>query len=194
MIIAMIILVVEWFFRLFKMSLSIPEATPQLLARNVVHLTIPLPTGFVSRRFWKSWKPGSHVRLTIPSIGLLQPHPFTIASVPTDGNIQLYIRARSGFTQRLYEKTAGSILAQRPVGLKVHFEGLYGSQAPSFSQFDVVLLVSSGIGVSFTMPILRDVVHRVRQIQEGQNSRCKRIGFVWVVKHQGSIPVKSYLQ
>jgi len=186
-------LAVEWLFRLFKMSLSLPEAIPQLLARNVIHLTISMPTGFVSRRFWNTWTPGSHVRLSIPSIGLLQPHPFTIASIASDGNIQLYIRARKGLTQRLYEKTAGAILSGRPVGLKVHFEGLYLSKTPSFQQFDVVLLVSSGIGVTFTIPILRDLVQHVKQIEEGQNCRCKRIGFVWVVKHQGSFPMKNLL-
>jgi len=49
-----------------------------------------------------------------------------------------------------------------------------------------VLLISSGVGVAFTIAILKDIIERVKVIQQSDgNCRCKRIGFIWIVKHQG---------
>jgi predicted ferric reductase len=182
----MAILVLQLFIRVFKLLLPLPHATSQLLPNGVIRLTIPMPVNPIARRLWKTWTPGSHVRITIRSIGLLQPHPFTIASLPTDKQIQLYIRAKAGFTQRLYEKTAAAAITGSTLSTKVHFEGIYSAKFPNFSKFDVVLLISSGIGVTFTIPILKDIVERVKVIQQREGDcRCKRIGFVWIVKHQG---------
>ena len=122
----------------------------------------------------------------IPSIGLFQTHPLTIASLPSDGNVVIYVRARSGFTRRVYERAAAAVVSGIPASLKVHFEGIYGGKFPSFSNFDVVLLIAGGIGASFTIPILREIVMKAKDL-EAQNAaaRCKRIGFVWIVKNQG---------
>jgi hypothetical protein len=176
----------EWIFRFFKMILPIPKARTLIFPGNVVRLTISLPTNRISRFFWKSWSPGSHVRITIPSIGLLQPHPFTIASLPSDDRIQLYIRSREGFSRRLYERAAAGVVSRTPSNINVHFEGIYGGRYPSFAKFDVVLLIASGIGITFIVPILKDLVLKVKSIQsQERDCRCKRIGFVWVVKHRG---------
>ena len=158
----MAILVLQWFIRLFKILLPLPRATSQLLPHNVVRLTIPIPVNPIALRLWKTWAPGSHVRIAIPSIGLLQPHPFTITSLPTEKKIQLYIRAKTGFTQRLYEKTAAAAIAGGSLSIKVQFEGIYSGKFPTFAQFDVVLLISSGIGVTFNIAILKDIVERVK--------------------------------
>ena len=186
MAILMAILVLQWFIRVFKILLPLPHATSQLLLQDAVRLTIPVPVNPIARRLWKTWTPGSHVRITIPSIGLLQPHPFTITSLPAEKKIQLYIRAKAGFTQRLYEKTAAAAITGSTFSTKVHFEGIYSAKFPNFSKFDVVLLISSGIGVTFTIPIVKDIVERVKIIQQQDGDcRCKRIGFVWIVKHRG---------
>jgi NAD(P)H-flavin reductase len=171
------------------MFLPIPKATAQILPGKVTRLTIPLPTNLVARYLWNSWSPGSHLRITIPAIGLLQPHPFTIASLPSDKELRLYIRSRAGFSQLLYEKTAGSMIAGQPPSLKINFEGLYRATVPSFAKFDVVLMISSGIGITFCITILKDIVQKVKEIQARDgHCRCKRIGFVWVVKHRGPLP------
>jgi predicted ferric reductase len=185
-LISISLLAKEWIFRLFKMLLPIPNAKPLVFPGSVVRLTITLPTNPISRFFWKSWTPGSHVRITIPSIGLLQPHPFTIVSLPSDNKIQIYVRSREGFSRRLYERAAAGVVSRTPTNLNVHFEGIYGGKYPSFAKFDVVLLIASGIGITFTVPILKDLVKKVKAIQaQEQECRCKRIGFVWVVKHRG---------
>ena len=186
-----ILLSLQWTFRLVKMFLAMPPATAQLLPANVICLTIPLPTHGLQRWLWSKWTPGTHVRLTIPSLGLLQPHPFSIASNPSDEKIQIYVHARDGFTRRLHERTAAAMIKGSSLSIKVNCEGMYTSHIPCFGKFDVVLLMASGIGVTFTIAILKDVVQKVKMIraQEG-DSRCKRIGFVWIVKRRGCFPLK----
>jgi len=183
-----ILLCLQWIFRLIKMFLPMPSATAQLLPSNVICLTIPIPTARIQKYLWSKWTPGAHLRLTIPSLGLLQPHPFTIASLPSEQKIELYVQARQGFTRRLHERTAAAMIKGSSLSVKVNFEGIYTPHIPCFGKFDVLLLISSGIGVTFTMAILKDVVQKVKMIQaQDGDCRCKRIGFVWTVKHRGEI-------
>lgn len=166
------------------MMLPIPKAATTIYPGNVVRLSIPIPSNPIPKFLWRKWSPGAHVRITVPCIGILQPHPFTIASLPSDGHMQLYIRSREGLSRRLYEKAAASVIGQRQLHLKVHLEGIYGAKHHSFTKFDVVLLIASGIGVTFTIPILQELVQKAKILQQG-DCRCRRIGFVWVVKHKG---------
>lgn len=46
-----------------------------------------------------SWNVGQHVYLTVSKISRLQYHPFTIASMPSTGDIRLVIRKQNGFTK-----------------------------------------------------------------------------------------------
>jgi hypothetical protein len=101
--------------------------------------------------------------------------------------MHLYIRSREGFSRRLYEKAAASVIGQRQLHLNVHLEGIYGAKYHDFAKFDVVLLIASGIGITFTIPILQELVQKAKILQQG-DCRCRRIGFVWVVKHRGTNP------
>lgn len=69
----------------------------------------PLQRGlsFILLKYRRSfhWKPSNHLFITIPAINSLQSHPFTIASLPIDGNCQLLIQVHDGFTKRLYDQT-----------------------------------------------------------------------------------------
>jgi hypothetical protein len=184
-----VVLSLDWIPRLLKMLLRIPRAETRILPGNMIRLTIPIPVvNPITRWLWKSWQPGQHIRITIPAIGVLQPHPFTIASIPEDGVIQLFIRAHHGFTQRLYEKASASIISGRQPLINVHIEGIYGAKFPSFALYDVVLLIASGAGATFTIPILKDLIRKSKDLQSSDRKyRCKKIGFVWVVKTRGRL-------
>ena len=190
MIVAMIGLALDWILRLIKMSLPIPRGETRIFPGNVVRLTIPIPTtNFLTRWLWNTWSPGQHARITIPAIGLLQSHPFTIASIPYDNCMQFFIRSQHGFSERLYERASASIIADREQVVNVQIEGVYGAKFPSFALYDIVLLIASGAGASFTIPILKDLIRLSKDLlQSDKNYRCKRIGFVWVVKSQGLMP------
>ncbi|PWY83442.1 hypothetical protein BO70DRAFT_335458 [Aspergillus heteromorphus CBS 117.55] len=138
------------------------------------------------------WKAGQHIFLTCHSIAPLQSHPFTISSLPEDNKLELYVRAEKGGTRRFFRYASkhhdilgsGDRDTPRNQTRTVFIEGPYGRMRP-LEQFDSVILLAGGMGVTFTMPCLRDIVARWRTEQTGQSTQLaatKRIRFVWVVK------------
>ncbi|KAL6722311.1 ferric-chelate reductase Frp1 [Lecanora helva] len=128
-----------------------------------LHATPGDITSVVIRNIHFTWKPGQHVLLWCPSLGPLESHPFTIANVSQGvsgqqpNEIQLVIRARSGFTRRLHRrvsKAAGS----RPPIIRAFLTGPLGS-LPSWNAYETVILISASTGASFTLPILESILH-----------------------------------
>ncbi|KAJ6102670.1 hypothetical protein N7486_005097 [Penicillium sp. IBT 16267x] len=140
----------------------------------------------------KKWTPGQHALLSIPKLGLGQSHPATILSIPSSHNNDLVflLRARRGFTRRLLhsaqsssanllEKTEDARTVQVPGQYLSLLGGPYGGSHGDFAAFDTVLLVAGSTGVTFTLPILLDIAHRVKT----QKLPVRRLVFVWVVRN-----------
>ena len=131
----------------------------QALAGQITVLTIH-DIGF-------SWKAGQHILLWCPTVGPLESHPFTIASTPIANSdnglkrIQLVIRARSGFTRRLYRQANSSRM------VTAFLTGPFGN-LPTWNTFETLVLISASTGASFTLPILETVLNQpccVRKIE-----------------------------
>lgn len=150
-----------------------------------------------------SWQAGQHVFLTCHSIVPLQSHPFTIASLPDDGKLELFIRAENGGTRRLFRyaskngKVLGGLDSAPAARSRTAFvEGPYGT-IRSLRQFDSVVLLAGGMGATFTMPLLRDIASvwtkeskgQIRQgsLQARRLAATKRIRFVWVIKSRAQL-------
>ncbi|KAH8717125.1 hypothetical protein GQ44DRAFT_829589 [Phaeosphaeriaceae sp. PMI808] len=164
-------------------------------------------TGFV-------WKPGQHVFLSCHSVVPLQSHPFTVASIPEDGVMEFLIKSETGGTRRFLrhaEKTHG--LSETPQnvneatelltgfgrGRTVTIEGPYGCLRP-LRQFDTVVLFAGSTGVTFTLPLLCDIVQGWREntATDTRNSHwslfkrqpgavTRHARFVWVIKGRGQL-------
>ena len=110
-----------------------------------------------------TWKPGQHVLLWCPSLGLLESHPFTLANIPQEDRsghrkeMQLIIRARSGFTQRLYRKAA-SMRRDKSSTTRAFVTGPLGN-LPAWNTFETLVLISASTGASFTLPILESILN-----------------------------------
>jgi len=110
-------------------------------------------------------------------------HPFTIASIREpegDGSHPLVfiIRAMDGFTRHLYNYAVSH--PGKPVTVLV--DGPYG-WPPSVDSFSSVVLLAGGSGVSFTLPLLLDIISSVRRGE----SPVGRVLFVWSVKHYDDV-------
>ncbi|PWY75826.1 metalloreductase [Aspergillus eucalypticola CBS 122712] len=134
------------------------------------------------------WKPGQHVFLTCHSIVPLQSHPFTIASIPEDNKMVMYVRAEKGGTRRFFRyasKNHQVLGASDQVAVKqartVFIEGPYGQMRP-LKQFDSVILLAGGMGATFTVPCLRDIVAKWKAESTARLAATKRVRFVWVIK------------
>ncbi|KAL8697301.1 MAG: hypothetical protein Q9201_007191 [Fulgogasparrea decipioides] len=148
------------------------------------------------------WKAGQHVFLTCHKLAPLQAHPFTIASIPADGRLELLVKSKSGGTRnflRHAEKLQGLPLTSDDLRQcheqNVILEGPYGRIRP-LRQFDSVFLIAGSSGATFTIPLMRDLVscwwkHKnnrscgfMHPAFAFQGAATRFIRFIWVIKFQ----------
>ncbi|CCG81677.1 Ferric reductase transmembrane component [Taphrina deformans PYCC 5710] len=138
--------------RIIRVLLAAPYSGAELanINEDLVSLTIPRP------RFgpMRTWVPGSHAFLNIPSVtGFHQHHPFTICSIPEDGHIRFVIKKQKGFTDALHKRDVGTV--------RCLVDGPYGSlEMTRFALFPKVLLIAGGVGITFALPVLRSLLSR----------------------------------
>ena len=142
-----------------------------------------------------TWSAGQHVFLSCHSIIPLQSHPFTIASIPSDGKMEFFVKAEKGGTRRFFrhaEKTSLSLPTEEQEGelqvgddktKSVAIEGPFGRIRP-LRQFDSVILFAGSTGATYTVPLLRDLV---AAWLSGAPVVTRHIRFVWVVKSRGQV-------
>ncbi|KAK7695500.1 hypothetical protein QCA50_000136 [Cerrena zonata] len=151
-------------------------ATVELLSEDTIRLTL--------RRTF-NWKAGQHAYVILPTVSELpfEAHPFTIASIPhaldgTNGTkekeVSFIIRGRDGFTGRLRDHAVGNA-GQSTV--PAYIDGPYGCP-PDLTQYSTCILIAGGSGVSYTLPLLLNLVHKAR----AGNLSTQRVIFVWAVR------------
>ncbi len=143
-----------------------------------------------------SWTAGQHVLLSCHTITPLQSHPFTIASIPSDGRMEFLVKSKSGGTKRYLQhaEKVGLPTTEIPVHFRHHsavtIEGPYGRIRP-LKQFDSVMLIAGSSGGTFILPLLRDVVQSWKSSSTQQPQRpwgtpvgaaTRYMRCVWVVK------------
>lgn len=198
-------------------------AYAQLLPGKTLRLTLRTPNRF-------AWLPGQYINLCIPQVGFWQSHPFTIASAynagfpsstlfsdddnmeqglvdKTEGEertIVLLVRARRGFTLRLWEhvrrereKQIRAIevqtgqqyirgeVAKTVTGVHVRalIDGPYGSiQRVRWHVHSTVVIICGGSGISSGMSILEHLCSVMAGNRQVKNFQVKRVRFVWMLR------------
>ncbi|TAQ84392.1 hypothetical protein B7494_g7293 [Chlorociboria aeruginascens] len=163
---------------------TLVEALPGNACRVTVDLARP----------W-TFKPGQHAYLYMPSIGLWTSHPFSIAWSEEAENfdseklamnrqdilsmqktrMSFVIRARTGFTNKLYKKAESS-----PDGrffTKCFAEGPYGGMHMMHS-YGTVMLFAGGVGITHQVPHVRDLVAGFAN----KTTATRKIVLVWVIQ------------
>ncbi|KAI0774396.1 ferric reductase NAD binding domain-containing protein [Fomes fomentarius] len=151
------------------------SAIVELVSSDTIRLTL---------RRKMNWRAGQHAYVLLPTVSDLptEAHPFTIASVPraldgSDGHsekeIVFLVRGRSGFTGRLREYAARNGTCRVPAFV----DGPYGCP-PDLKNYSTCILIAGGSGVSYTLPLLLDIVHNARK----GTSSVRRVIFVWAVR------------
>ena len=145
-----------------------------------------------------SWCPGQHVLLSCHTVAPFQSHPFTIASIPSDGKMEFFVKSKMGSTKRFLEyaeKQQNLPLLEheheRGQSSAILIEGPFGRMRP-LRQFDSVFLIAGSSGGTFTIPLLRDIVHTWKSVDSESGSRWSWSGpsgaatrylrCVWIVK------------
>ncbi|KAK5122207.1 hypothetical protein LTR85_004117 [Meristemomyces frigidus] len=190
---AIICWVIERFLRLWKLVRNntgngITKAEVEALPGDAVRVTLRIA------KPWK-FKPGQHVYMYMPSVGLWTSHPFSLAwsdsqtdfasekSLPNNHQdifaskkttMSLVIRRRTGFTDKMWRKAEMS-----PGGKFVttaFVEGPYGNQ--SFQSYGTVMLFAAGVGITHQLPHVRDLVAAY------SNGTCatRKVILVWIIQ------------
>lgn len=160
-------------------STQTPAILTHLPKTNLLSISIPL-TSKLAQRFQT---PGQHIYLSLPAsptspLNKLRLNPFTIANLPSQENhLRVVIRCLAGTTKLLSTLAHSSKKASIPLQI----EGPYGS-APYFpnllEQYDCILLIAGGVGATFTLPIYRHLLQRLRTTDDAP----AKIRFVWSVR------------
>ncbi|KAJ5793171.1 uncharacterized protein N7503_009149 [Penicillium pulvis] len=137
---------------------------------------VPMQDGAVRVKLQRglNCSPGSHAFLWMPSIRLLETHPFTMVST---NPVEFLIRRYDGYTHDLYK-----LAHERPgCVVRCSVDGGYG-QVPDFMDFDKIILVAGGSGATFTFAI---AINLIRQCAAANVT--KSIDFIWTVKYTSSL-------
>ena len=123
------------------------------------------------------WRPGQHIRLSIPRLGLLESHPYTISNAHSQSpsnpttEAHLVVRAHSGFSRRVYKH---ALKQQGSFSMRALVSGPYGDP-PTWNTFETLVLAAASTGASFTLPIVESVL---------ENPCCvRRIDFLLLLRH-----------
>lgn len=167
---------------------GVTKAEVEALPGDAVRITLRVA------RSWK-FRPGQHVYMYMPSVGLWTSHPFSLAwSQEADSltgekmlpsskqdifgtrtvNMSLIVRRRTGFTDRLYNKAE---LAPGGKFMTTAFvEGPYGNQ--SFQSYGTVMFFAAGVGITHSVPHVRDLVAAYA------NGTCatRKVVLVWIIQ------------
>ncbi|CAK1354516.1 hypothetical protein CB0940_01646 [Cercospora beticola] len=160
------------------------EALPGDAMRVTMHMA----------RLWK-FKPGQHIYLYIPSIGMWTSHPFSVAwsDESTDAaaekglpmarqdlfaakttSMSLIIRRRTGFTDTLWRKAEAA--GPTPMITTGYVEGPYGNE--SFQSYGTVMLFAAGVGITHQVPHVRDLV----AAYANGTAATRKIVLVWTIQ------------
>jgi NAD(P)H-flavin reductase len=145
-------------------SLTTTKTKTQFLnPANLLILTVTLPEKRLNTR-----KPNTHFFLYQPFQWRgWENHPFT-AVVTGPQTLTFYIRPYGKFTGRLMK-------SQNP---RLIVEGPYSDSGVDLKQFDNVLLIAGGSGISATLSYLRSFIPSV-EIQPG-----KKMKFMWAAREE----------
>jgi len=171
---------------LYKTTLFEMSSHKGVWERSGVAFVTHLSSGMmrVSVQLRLHWRPSQHAFLRFPQLRMFDNHPFTIVSVPdekststspTNNTLTFLIRPYDGLTKTLFETT-------RPVD--VMLDGPYGglSNRPE-RQFDKVILVAGGGGISAMLPWLS---HFLPILRAGSD-RLTQVHLVWCIRHESAI-------
>lgn len=128
------------------------------------------------------WRAGQHLYLWMPQVGLLDHHPYTIASAHSlpetciGNSIQLVVRKHRGFSRKLYDHALKLQTGAKQDTVTAFVTGPYGL-APRWDIYETLVLISASTGASFTLPILESVLMAKR------DSLCtRRVDFLLAAK------------
>ncbi|KAJ7202288.1 ferric reductase NAD binding domain-containing protein [Mycena pura] len=180
----------------------------EVRSRHVTYLSkvIQHPSNVVELQIKKektTARAGEYIFINCPEISYFQWHPFTLTSAPQEDYISVHIRVEGDFTTALAkavgcnfesktEKEKGgadSTVMQpsisRPLP-RIMVDGPFGTCSEEFMDYETVLLVAAGIGVTPFASILKAIWYRLNNFGGDKPTRLSKVYFTWVIRDFGT--------
>jgi predicted ferric reductase len=176
--------ILERFLRNFRGSTITVVKTVSVLPSNVVKLELSKP-GFV-------YKSGQYCFLNCPVISSHEWHPFTISSAPEEEFLTFHIKVAGDWTVALKNlfvpSGKGTVVINKPTTPSgneylIRVDGPFGTAAEYVFDYEHVMLIAAGIGVTPYASLLKHMRYRLRQ---GRSMKIKRVYFYWINRDKGS--------
>ncbi|XP_042562291.1 cytochrome b-245 heavy chain [Clupea harengus] len=123
---------------------------------------------------------GQYVFLQCPSVSQLEWHPFTLTSAPEEDHFSAHVRIVGDWTEGLLKACGGDKNEFQEAWKmpKIAVDGPFGTASEDVFQYEVVMLVGAGIGVTPFASILKSVWYK--HVQNNTNVFTKKIYFYWL--------------
>jgi NADPH oxidase 2 len=136
---------------------------------------------------------GQYIYISCPEISYFQWHPFTLTSAPEEDYLSVHIRIVGDFTGALaralgcdFDAPAGGDKGGKVVGSaanprlnrvlpRIMIDGPFGSASEDFLNYDTVLLVGAGIGVTPFASILKSIWYRMNNFNSSKRTRLSKV-------------------
>ncbi|KAG0572057.1 hypothetical protein KC19_VG064700 [Ceratodon purpureus] len=167
--------VLDRFLRFCQSRNSVGVLSTKLLPCGTFELTLAKSRGVKYHAL-------SYIYLNIPEVSKLQWHPFSVASSPYDGDswLKILIKPYGGWTLQLQDLVSAVVkLGRCPSNINAAIEGPYGHESNFFLQYEMLVLVAGGIGISPFVALLRDLLQRY---QRGQPNLPSTVYLIWAVQ------------
>ena len=170
------------FIRLSRSGAHVPNAVVTLVSDEVLEIR------------WKGaiagFQPGQHIFVSVPAVSLFEWHPFSLSSNPHDiddvRTLHVKRMGEGSWTARLH-KIAESGLG-KPVPIDLWLDGPVGSSNLHLEDYDAVVLVAGGIGVTPCTSIAHSLLREgsvMAYLQGGKAatpSGQQAVSLLWVVR------------
>ncbi|KAJ7244433.1 NADPH oxidase [Mycena haematopus] len=146
---------------------------------------------------------GQYIFINCPEISFFQWHPFTLTSAPEEDYISVHIRVVGDFTRALSKAVGCDFESARAKGAapttegkvinaitnpsinrvlpRIMIDGPFGTSSEDFLDYETVLLVGAGIGVT-PFAILKSIWYRMNNFSYGNRTRLSKVYFTWVIR------------
>ncbi|XP_031480708.1 ferric reduction oxidase 7, chloroplastic-like [Nymphaea colorata] len=187
---AIFLFVLDRFLRFCQSRTAVDVLSAKCLACEAIELTLSKPQNM-------TYSPLSFIFLQVRELSWSQWHPFSVSSSPLDGRLHLtvLIKGLGQWTQELRESILNvqkhpqmCIPYLHSSKITAAVEGPYGHESPYYLQYENLILVAGGIGISPFIAILRDILHRAT---EKRTCLPKNILLVWSVKKSKELSLLS---
>ncbi|KAL3664385.1 hypothetical protein V7S43_010708 [Phytophthora oleae] len=130
------------------------------------------------------YEAGQYVFICIPSLSLLEWHPFTISSSPSEILVTIHIKSLGDWTKKLLTKTPLNSVVKAQFSVLV--DGPYGSVSIDIGNpktYSHVALFSGGIGITPMQAVANQLFFDFHQC----GRELKKVLFIWSVRERAMV-------